>query len=148
MPDETLSVYFRFFNEIGILEQLGRALLEARLPSGFILPHFAVLNHLIRVKDGQTPMALARAFQVPKTNMTHSLAKLAKAGLIELRPNPKDGRSKYVFITPAGFEFRQKAIVALMPDIEKISLSIKPDQIASLLPMLEDIRRHLDHARD
>ena len=95
MPDSktTTGLYFRLFNEIGILAQLSRALLVARLPDGLVLPHFTVINHLIRVKDGQTPLQLARAFQVPKTSMTHTLAGLEKRGLVEMRTNPEDARS-------------------------------------------------------
>lgn len=148
MSDSALGVYFRLFNEIGIIEQLSRTLFEARLPAGFVLPQFAVLNHLVRVKDGQTPLSLARAFQVPKTSMTHSLLVLERASLIELRPNPKDGRSKLVHITDAGRAFRDSAIESLAPDIERISAAIPPDRIAELLPDLEALRQFLDADRD
>lgn len=73
--------------------------MEARLPEGLISPHFTVLNHLIRVSDGPTPIMLARAFQVPTTTMTHTVSRLVKHRLVEMRPNPKDGRSKRVWIT-------------------------------------------------
>ncbi|MGB0499456.1 MAG: MarR family transcriptional regulator, partial [Rubricella sp.] len=52
--DETRT-YFALFNEIGIIAQLSRALFEARLDDGITLPHFTVLNHLVRVGDGATP---------------------------------------------------------------------------------------------
>jgi hypothetical protein len=64
---------FPLFNEIGIIEQLSRARFEARLPQGVTGPHFSVLNHLMRVADGRTPLELARAFQVPKTTLSHTL---------------------------------------------------------------------------
>ncbi|WP_209427634.1 MarR family winged helix-turn-helix transcriptional regulator [Pararhodobacter sp. SW119] len=148
MSESALPVYFRLFNEIGIIEQLSRALFEARLPPGFVLPQFSVLNHLVRVKDGQTPMALARAFQVPKTSMAHSLSVLESAALIEFRPNPKDGRSKLVYITEAGRTFRQSAIDALEPDIARIAATIPPERAAELLPGLEALRKFLDTDRD
>lgn len=144
-PEATL---FAVFNEVGILAQLSRALFEARLPSGFILPQFAVLNHLIRVKDGQTPLALARAFQVPKTSMTHSLAVLERAGLIEMRPNARDGRSKCVFITEAGRAFRNQAIESLMPDLAAIGAEYPLDRLAQVLPVLTELRRVMDRMRD
>ena len=85
MDSKTLSLYFSLFNEIGIIEQLGRALFESQLPDGFLMSHFSVLNHLIRVQDGQTPLKLAQAFQLPKTTMTHTLSVLEKHGLRNLR---------------------------------------------------------------
>jgi DNA-binding MarR family transcriptional regulator len=144
-PEATL---FAFFNEVGILAQLSRALFEARLPPGFNLPQFAVLNHLIRVKDGQTPLALARAFQVPKTSMTHSLAVLEREGLVEMRPNAKDGRSKCVFLTEAGRSFRQTAIESLMPDMAAITAAYPADRIAAALPTLSELRQVMDRMRD
>ena len=106
-----------------------------------------MLNHLVRVSDGQTPLALARAFQVPKTSMTHSLAVLERAGLIALQANPKDGRSKLVHITDAGRAFRQSTIDALSPDLSRIATAIEPDQFAKMLPDLESLRQFLDAER-
>ena len=144
-PEATL---FAFFNEVGILAQLSRALFEARLPSGFNLPQFAVLNHLVRVRDGQTPLALARAFQVPKTSMTHSLAALERAGLIAMRPNARDGRSKCVFITEAGHRFRQQAIESLIPDMASIAAAYPVDRLTETLPALTELRQIMDRMRD
>lgn len=148
MDSKTLGLYFSLFNEIGIIEQLSRALFEARLPEGFLVSHFAVLNHLIRVEDGRTPLQLARAFQVPKTTMTHTLSVLEKHGLIAMRPNPGDGRSKCVWLTTRGRAFRDDAIAALAPDIAVFADSCPPDRIADLVPRLSEIRAILDAARD
>ncbi|MEL6517633.1 MAG: MarR family transcriptional regulator [Pseudomonadota bacterium] len=148
MPDRTLETFFGFFNEIGIIEQLSRALMEARLPDGFLISHFSVLNHLIRVKDGQTPLVLARAFQVPKTTMTHTLAGLEKAGLVEMRPNPGDKRSKCVWITPHGRAFRDQAIAGLVPDVQRLSGRIDAQRLAKLVPALAEVRKALDSDRD
>lgn len=151
MPDRSPTpeaLLFGFFNEVGIIAQLSRALFEARLPPGFNLPQFAVLNHLIRVRDGQTPLALARAFQVPKTSMTHSLAVLERQGLIEMRPNARDGRSKCVFITAAGSAFRQRAVESLMPDMQAIAAAFPLDRVVEMLPVLTDLRRVMDAMRD
>lgn len=148
MSEGAMPDYFRLFNEIGIIGQLSRSLLEARLPPGFVAAQFYVLNHLIRVGDGRTPLAIARAFQVPKTSMTHSLAVLEQAGLIEIRKNPGDGRSKLVHITDAGRKFRQDAIDALAPDLKRIAAAIPPDHVARLLPDLEVLRKFLDTDRD
>lgn len=148
MSESAMPDYFRLFNEIGIIGQLSRSLLEARLPPGFVAAQFFVLNHLVRVGDGRTPLAIASAFQVPKTSMTHSLAVLEQAGLIEIRKNPRDGRSKLVHITDAGRKFRQDAIDALAPDLKRIAAAVPPDHVARLLPDLEVLRKFLDTDRD
>jgi DNA-binding MarR family transcriptional regulator len=139
---------FRVFNEVAIIEQLSRALFEARLPQGVLASHFSVLNHLVRVADGRTPLELARAFQVPKTTLSHTLMLLEKRGWIEMRPNPEDKRSKRVWLTQAGRRFREEAIAALQPDIEVLLDRIDGTVLAELLPRLEELRRVLNANRD
>lgn len=148
MDDKTLATYFSLFNEIGIIEQLSRALFESRLPDGMLVSHFSVLNHLIRVADGRTPLDLAQAFQVPKTTMTHTLTGLASRGLIEMRPNPMDGRSKCVWLTPEGREFRNGAIAAMAPDLVVFAKEFPLERVEDLVPRLAEIRAFLDAQRD
>ncbi len=147
-PDQALGIAFSFFNEVGIVNQLSSALLQKRLGNGFTVAQFSVLNHLIRVKDGQTPMALASAFQVPKTSMTHSLTKLEQNKLIELRSNPKDGRSKCVWITEAGKNYRETTIASLSGDIARLSDKLDFDAIQQALPVLQQVRQILDEDRN
>jgi hypothetical protein len=47
---------FAFFNEVSIIGQLSGSLFERRLPHGFLVSHFGVLNHLARMGDGKTPL--------------------------------------------------------------------------------------------
>jgi DNA-binding MarR family transcriptional regulator len=147
-PAPDAAILFGFFNEVGIINQLATAMFEARLPQGFLVSQFAVLNHLIRVGDGRTPLDLARAFQVPKTTMTHTLALLERHALIRMAPNPADGRSKCVWITDAGRSFRKTAIAALFPDIQAIAAHIPAVQIAALMPTLTALRKLMDGQRD
>ena len=139
---------FALFNEIGIIEQLSRTLFEARLPKGVLVSHFTILNHLVRVGDGPTPLDLARAFQVPKTTLSHTLSLLDRRGWIAMRPNPDDKRSKRVWITPEGRAFRDDAIAALGPDLDVIARDHDADEIAALVPKLTALRQYLDAARD
>jgi DNA-binding MarR family transcriptional regulator len=148
MDNASRHTLFSFFNEIGIIAQLSRAAMEARLPKGLTLPHFSVINHLIRVRDGQTPLALAKAFQVPKTTMTHTLSGLLDHGLVDMRPNPKDGRSKTVWLTEAGRQFRETAIRSIDPDMSAIKSAIPEEKIAEILPLLAEIRSFMDAYRD
>jgi DNA-binding MarR family transcriptional regulator len=147
-PDDTDALYFAFFNEVAIISQLSGRLLEAKLPKGFLVSHFAVLNHLARLGDGRTPLAIARAFQVPKATMTHTLTGLADAGLVRLMPNPEDGRSKHVMLTEKGRRFREQAIARLKPDMARIAGHVEPRSVAAALPLLAEMRSYLDRARD
>lgn len=144
MPDHKHAALFDLFNEIGIIEQLSRASMEARLPRGLIAPHFTVLNHLVRLGDGRAPIDMARAFQVPKTTLTHTLKGLEGQGLIEMRPNPDDGRSKLVYLTDAGRTLRQNTIAALGPDFDRIAAGLDISQLEQIIPALRALRIFLD----
>lgn len=148
MDDKTRALYFSFFNEVGIIGQLSRALMEARLPPGITVPHFSVLNHLVRVQDGRTPLEIARAFQVPKTSLTNTLAGLEKRGLVEMRANPADGRSKRVWLTDAGRAFPNMAAGLLGPDIERLADQISVKDVKVALDHLTRIREVMDADRD
>ena len=77
-------------------------LLEARLPKGVSGAQFAVLDRLARLGEGQTPISVAQAFGWPKTSMSHTVAVMEARGLVRLEPNPRDGRSKCLWLTPKG----------------------------------------------
>jgi len=142
------NLYFALMNEIGIIAQLGRTLMESRLPEGLNQPQFSVLNHLARLGDGRTPLSMARAFQTPKTSMTHTLAVLEAQGLVELRPNPKDGRSRCVWLTAKGRDCRDQAIASLDSDFAQMAMRFSPDVIAGAMPFLIELRQYLDQARE
>ena len=142
-----LPVLFALFNEISIIEQLSRALFEGRLPKRVLVSHFAVLNHLSRRSEGQTPLAIARTFQAPKTTLSHTLSLLEKRRWIVMNPNPLDKRSKLVDLTDADRAFRNDAINSLAPDMAAMSMYLKPRDIETMLPQLAEIRSYLDSAR-
>lgn len=145
---ETIPLYFSLFNEIGIISQLSRALLDARLPDGIIGSHFGVLNHLIRVKDGRTPLELTNSFQVPKTTMTHTISGLEKHKLVLIKPHPEDGRSKQVWLTEKGRDLRNGTIASMSPQLVELLSPLPQDQIESLVSNLTKIRILLDNNRD
>ena len=92
MPEQSQDpLIFRFFTEIGIIEQLARARLERALPDGMKISQFAVLNHLVRLPGKWSPARLASAFQVTRAAMTNTLQRLESRGLIKIEADPGDG---------------------------------------------------------
>lgn len=146
--DRTAARFFGFFTEINIIGQLSSRLLERALPDGFLISHFGVLNHLIRLGDGSTPLQLAQAFQVPKTTMTHTLSGLEKAKLVRFESNPADGRSKLVVLTDKGRAFHEQAIENLTPGIRAMAKAIDERKIADVTPTLIEMREYLDRERE
>ena len=45
MAEDKLGPYFALIYEVAIINQIGTAFLEARLPSGLLVSHFGVVSH-------------------------------------------------------------------------------------------------------
>jgi DNA-binding MarR family transcriptional regulator len=144
-PDPDLFV---FFNEIGIINQLATTQLERQLPDGLKVSHFGVLSHFVRLGGEKTPAQLASAFQVTKGAMTNTLGKLEARGLVRIRINPDDARSKLVTITPKGRKVRDQAVAAVAPLFADLAEVIPASKIETVLPTLQEIRVILDEARN
>lgn len=145
-PD--LQNAYRFFNEIGIIAQLSSNQMQRTLPHSLTLSQFSVLNWFVRVDAQASPGRLARAFQVTKGAMTNTLRKLSDKGFVSVEEDPDSGRSKIVRLTQAGAEARRAAVAAAYPLLEGFLERFDKHQIADLLPLLEDIRSHLDDQRE
>lgn len=145
--DDT-RLLFAVFNEIGIIEQLARNRFEQALPEGLRMPHFTVLNHLVRLGDGRSLVELARAFQVVKSAMTNTVQRLEARGLVEVRPDARDGRGKRVHLTPAGRALRERSVAAVGPLCADITRVLPPAGFAGALPFLRELRAALDRGRD
>jgi len=148
MQEEDRALFFSVFIEIGIIDQLSRTLLEAHLPKGLITAHFTVLNHLMRVADGRTLVEMARAFQLPKTSVTHTVSVLHKRGLVDVRPNPNDRRSKCVWLTDAGRALRNDTIAAMEPDFATLAAGFDSRKLVGILPVLSELRAFMDQQRN
>lgn len=147
MTDHPDPPLFALLNEIGIIEQLARNRFERAQPDGLRLPHFAVLNHLVRLGDGRSPSRIARAFEVTKATMTNTLQRLEARGLIRMEPDPRDARGKRVFLTEAGRARRDAAARASLADLAVLAAAggVRPEDA---LPTLRRLREVLDAARD
>ena len=138
---------FALLNEIGIIEQLARNRFERAQPDGLRLPHFAVLNHLVRLGDGRGPAQIARAFQLTKAAMTNTLQRLEARGLVRIEADAGDGRAKQVFLTDAGRARRNEAVASAAAELEPVAaqMGTRPE---ALLPGLRALRTGLDRARN
>jgi DNA-binding MarR family transcriptional regulator len=147
-PDFTTIAYV-FFNEIAIIDQLGRNRFERVLPDGLSMAGFSLLNHFVRLnKSQEAPSQLAKAFQVTKGAMTNTIHRLAALGLVTILADPRDGRGKLVSITEAGRAAREDAIARLAPSLQQLAGLIDPKELETLVPSLMKLRAILDASRD
>lgn len=140
-------VFFKVFNEIGIINQLGSTAFEKTLPDGLKISQFSVLNHFVRLGEESTPLKLANAFQVTKGAMTNTLKRLLDRELITIRPDPNDGRSKRVFITEKGRTTRDQCIQRVTPLFVILRKSFSESELRAAIPFLKKLRQILDEER-
>ena len=148
MNQKEHEILFSFLNEVGIITQLAVTRFNRALPAGLRIMQFSVLNHLIRLGDGKSPLALANAFQVTKPAMTHTLTPLAQKKMIEIIPNPRDGRGKLVYLTNSGKENRNLAIMELADNFKFLRDKLDLEAVQEALEVLVQIRQFLDENRE
>ncbi|SFC78516.1 MarR family winged helix-turn-helix transcriptional regulator [Tropicimonas isoalkanivorans] len=143
MSAQTDSLAVALFSEIFMIDQLAHNRLTKALPRGMELSHFSVLNHLSRLSEERTPAQLAQTFHLTRGAMTNTLAKLARAGHVHIRPDWDDARRKFVSISPAGREATDAAIAAMTPVIGEIVNGIGAERARQALPVLRELRERL-----
>ena len=141
------GTYFRFFNELGIINQLAGTRAERFLPFGLTMSQFSVLNHFMRGLPPKSPLELAKAFQVTKGAMTNTVRQLETKGFVDVRPHETDGRSKIVSISDEGRTAHQTAQHALADAFSDFTDNFTMQEIGELLPALEKVRIWLDENR-
>lgn len=141
------------FAALSAAHHAAQRLIEARLPPGLNAPQFAVLERLAWQGEGQTPADIAQVFGWPKTSMSHTVTVLETRGLVRLERNPRDGRSKCLWLTPKGRALALKGRAAVEADLATIA-ALAPDaaldqltrDMLSLATRLSDQRRYSDAA--
>ena len=146
MTERVEDIAVTLFGELFIADQLARSRITRLLPRGMELSQFSVLNHLARLGEERTPAQLARAFHVTRGAMTNTLAKLAWAGHIHIRPDWEDARQKFVAISPAGRAARDEAVASIAPLILDVVQALGPDRVRAALPVLRELRARLEVA--
>lgn len=140
---------FRFFNEIGIINQLSTKMFERALPKGMTQAQFTILNHFVRLGHlERSPAELASAFQVTRPTMTSTLARMERAGLVTIRADPNDGRAKRVSLTGKGRAMRETCIAAGALLVPVLGSIMSNAELEAILPSLTRLRVALDDMRN
>lgn len=141
---------FRIVNWIGMIDQLASTAANRRLRDlDLTLTDFVMLNHFShRPEEGRTVGRIAAALQQPQPGVTKTAQKLAARGWLRETPNPADGRSKILHLTPAGGVRHRDAIARLAPDLAAAFDGWSAPEMAALFAALDRLKVWFDAARD
>jgi DNA-binding MarR family transcriptional regulator len=95
-----LRVWVRLLDCAKIIEKRLRRNFEDQF--GTTLPRFDILATLDRAPEGLRMGELSRALLVSNGNVTAIVRQLQEQGLVQSSPDPEDGRSAIVALTPEG----------------------------------------------
>ena len=102
---------------------------------------FALLSRI--ALDGPvTPTVLAAEMGVPPTTLADAVRRLDERGEIERLPNPADGRSHLLTLSPAGRERVEAAAPAVRSALEELRahLGVPPEEVEAAM---EELHRSL-----
>jgi DNA-binding MarR family transcriptional regulator len=130
-----LAVIARMFRLSRFLE---RGTEEALRPFGINESQFGVLAALRRAGPPHvlSPTALYHSLLISSGAMTNRLERLTAAGLVRRVPDPRDGRSVLVALTPRGRRVVDEAVAAHAESQHRWLASLSPAERQSLAGML------------
>lgn len=110
---------------------------------GFAIGQLPVL---VALKDGRphSQAELARLAQVEQPSMAQLLARMERDGLVERVPDPADGRSRLVLLTPACRERMQEPREVMQGLSAQVLAEFTPDERAELGRLLRRVADKVD----
>lgn len=123
-------------------QQIALSRVDAVLrPLGLTFARYEVLMLLTFSRAGSLPMSvIGGRLQVHPTSVTNAVDRLEKAGLVDRRPHPDDGRALLVSMTGPGRELAAQATTALNAAVFSQPW-LSPSALTQLVDVLTDYRR-------
>ena len=103
---------------------------------GITGPQLALLNWLAD-SPGSGIREIAAGLGLTAPTVSVGVRKLEAAGLVERRPDPKDGRAIQLFLTPQGQGLHQQARAFRREKMGQLLSELTPEESARLLALLE-----------
>jgi DNA-binding MarR family transcriptional regulator len=103
--------------------------------------NFASFDVLATLRRSGPPFALSPhdllgTMMITSGTMTHRVDQLEKAGHVRRRPNPEDGRSVLITLTPQGQVLVDRVLGAHVATQARLVAGLDPAQRAALSPLL------------
>jgi len=109
-------------------------------PYGLTFARYEALVLLTFSRNGTLPLSkIGQRLQVHPTSVTNIVDRLAKAGLVDRKPNPEDGRGVLAEITAEGRDIVEKATADLMAADFSLG-ALDAEQHRALFALLRELR--------
>jgi len=89
--------------------------------------------------DGAAIGDAAEALDVAPSAMTGLVDRMTRAGFVERRPDPKDGRGQRLHLTPQGWTARNEAVRLLADLNDRMTEGLSPEEAETVAAWLESI---------
>ena len=106
--------------------------------------HGAVLEHLHQAGMPQPVTELVVALKRPKSSITKATDSLEKGGYVFKKPNPGDGRSYLVGLTPSGSAALEQFRRAYAAMEKKLFSSISKERREACMETLDEMESNLE----
>jgi MarR family transcriptional regulator, transcriptional regulator for hemolysin len=119
---------------------IDRKLKPLGLSSGHLPVFFALSNG-----DALTQKALAQAAAIEQPTMAATLSRMERDGLIERRPDPQDGRSALIRLTPTALKKAPAVLDAVQAGNAEALAGLEDDEQAIFLKLLSHVIASLEN---
>lgn len=138
-------LFFRLYQCANMLHKTGTRAIEEE---GLTTQQWAVLGALSRPQAGGAMKLgeLARYLMVSRQNLAGVIGRLERDGRVESAPDPQDGRSRLIRLTPGGRQVWQRKAVPKIQEyyeqaLEGFSVNDMVHTVHYLLKMLENMQK-------
>ena len=112
---------------------------EAKKFDGTMAVGFCLLS--IDPREGTPSTALGPKMGMEATSLSRILKSMEEKGLIERRPNPEDGRSVLIHLTPFGRTMREDSKAVVLRFNEAVRAVVKPGALEGFFEVSDKINQ-------
>jgi len=117
------------------------ALFKEEFDSYDLTPQQFGLLAFLWIEDGLSQAELSARSQIDRTTMGGIIDRLEKEGIVERANHPDDRRAFQVFLTARGKSLEEELCLVANRVLEKVNAPLSDEEQATLIRLLEKIRR-------
>ena len=122
---------------ISLFENMNNAYEEYAKSKNTTSFFLTVFKTVCMLGDGCTQKQISDLIRYPKQSVNLAIKTFIKDGYIELRKKPRNRRSKQIFLTPSGKDFRKKTVDPLLKREKFVFSQVAENDTRKLVDLLK-----------